>query len=379
MNESELIVNDRRALHKIPEVGMELPLTAGYCEQALRAMGLSPRRIGDGIVADLGADGPLFAWRADMDALPVQEETGLPFASTFPGRMHACGHDAHMATALGVARHYTQGGAPLPCRLRLIFQPGEEGYDGALRMIEGGALEGVEAIAGLHVGCIFPELPKGAFGTRKGTVMASATFFSVTFRGKGTHGAYPHQGTDALLAACQFVASLQTVRYGATSPVHPTVISIGSIHAGSAWNVLPEEAVVGGTFRTTTWDDLMAMVERMERHARATASSFGVEVAIQRDLRAPITANTDPAMADMLEAAVLEAHGPESFQWMPDPTLGGEDFGAFLLKVPGVFFFLGTGNIAPHHHPRFDVGDEELHRTIPVVDALIRRWAASRV
>jgi amidohydrolase len=313
-----------------------------------------------------------------MDALPVQEETGLPFASSFPGRMHACGHDAHMATALGVARRYTQGGAALPCRLRLIFQPGEEGWGGAQRMIEGGALDGVEAIAGLHVGCMFPDQPNGCFGTRKGTVLASATFFSVTFRGKGSHGAYPHEGTDALLAACQFVATLQTVRYGAASPAHPTVISIGSFHAGSAWNVLPEEAVVGGTLRTTTRDDLAAMVERLERHARATAAGFGVDVAIQRDLRAPITANTDGAMADLLEAAVLEAHGPGSFQWMPEPSLAGEDFGAFLEKVPGVFFFLGTGNAHPHHHPRFDVADGELHRAIPVLDALIRKWAAGR-
>jgi amidohydrolase len=376
VNPAELIANDRRALHRIPEVGLELPLTTAYCVQTLEGFGLTPRPCGDGLVVDLGDAGPLFAWRADMDALPVQEETGLAFASEFPGRMHACGHDAHMATALGIARHYTRGGGVLPCRLRLILQPGEEGYDGALRMIEAGALEGVKAISGLHVGCIFPELPQGRFGTRKGTVMASATFFSVTFRGKGSHGAFPNQGSDALLAACQFVSSLQSVRYGAASPVHPTVISIGSIQAGSAANVLPEEAVVSGTMRTTTWDDLASMIEHFERQAQASALARGVTVAIRRDLRAPITANTDHAMADMLADAVVATHGPDSFQWLADATLVGEDFGAFLEKVPGVFFFLGTGDKAPHHHPRFDLEDGELHRAVPVLDALLQRWAA---
>jgi amidohydrolase len=284
-----------------------------------------------------------------------------------------------MAIALGVARHYSAGMLP-PCRLRLIFQPGEEGWGGAQRMIEAGALDGVAAIAGLHVGRIFPELPSGCFGTRAGTVMASATFFEATFTGRGAHGAAPDQGSDALLAACRFVASLQTVRYGAASPVHPTVLSVGSIHAGSAANVLPETAVVTGTLRTTAREDLAAMIEGLERHARATALSHGVTVQVKADLRAPITANTDPAMTDLFRAAVLEAHGPESFQWLADPTLIGEDFGAYLERVPGVFFFLGThpeGCAAPHHHPRFLVADELLFRTIPVVDALLRRWVGA--
>ena len=375
------IVNDRRALHRIPEVGLALPRTAEYCERALRGMGLAPRRIGDGIIVDLGSEGPLFAWRADMDALPVQEETGAEYASSIPGCMHACGHDAHMAIALGVARHYSSGEGKLPCRLRLIFQPGEEGAMGARFMIDGGALEGVAAIAGLHVGSIFPELPRGCFGTRKGAVMASATFFDVTFTGKGTHGAFPNQGTDALLSACQFGAALQTVRYGAASPVHPTVISLGALHAGSAANVIPEKAVVSGTMRTTSREDLEAMLGRRDLLARSIALANGVEVSIASELRAPITINSDHAMADLLEAAVVECFGPDQFMWFADPTLGGEDFGSYLEQVPGVFFFLGTspeGCTAPHHHPRFQVADGELHKAIAVVDALLRKWAALR-
>jgi amidohydrolase len=370
-----LIVKDRRALHQIPEIGLVLPRTAEYVETALRGMGLAPKRIGDGMIVDLGSGGPLFAWRADMDGLPVLEETGAEYASTIPGRMHACGHDAHTAMALGIARHFTTGGAQLPCRLRLLFQPGEEGHLGAQFMIKGGALEGVAAIAGLHVG-IFPELKKGCFGTRKGTVMAAVNAFEVTFRGKGTHGAMPHLGSDALLAACQFGAGAQTVRYMTTSPVQPTVISIGSIHSGTASNVISEKAVLTGTFRATTAADQAAMEQRMAQYAQGIALSNGVEVEITSVIGAPITANTDEAMAEMLAAAVTETQGPDSFMWLADPTLGGEDFGEYLKLIPGVFFFLGADIAAPHHHPRFNVAEDVLHQTVPVVDALMRKWAA---
>ncbi|MDR3673630.1 MAG: M20 family metallopeptidase [Holophaga sp.] len=374
----DTIIKDRRALHQMPEIGLDLPRTAEYVETALRGMGLAPKRIGDGIIVDLGTRGPLFAWRADMDALPVQEETGAEYASKTPGRMHACGHDAHTAMALGIARHFSTGGAELPCRLRLIFQPGEEGHGGAQFMIQGGALEGVDAIAGLHVG-IFPELPLGCFGTRKGTVMASVTTFEVTFTGKGTHGAFPHLGADALLAACQFGAGLQTVRYGATSPVQPTVVSMGSFHSGTANNVIPGKAVVAGTMRATSVQDQVVLEQRFARYAQGIAQANGVEVEVTSTVGAPITINSDHAMADLLAAAVAEAHGADSFMWFADPTLGAEDFGEYLKRVPGVFFFLGTDIAAPHHHPRFDMTESVLGRTVPVVDGLMRKWAAARV
>jgi amidohydrolase len=378
--EAQAIVDDRRALHRIPEVGLDLPLTADYCERALRALGLAPRRIGSGMTVDLGSAGPRFAWRTDMDALPIQEEAGRACASEIPGRMHACGHDAHMAIALGIARHYTAQGVPLPCRLRLIFQPGEEGHHGARQMVQGGALEGVEALAGLHVGSIFPELPRGCFGTRKGAVMAGGATFEATFQGRGAHGAHPHLAADALLAAAQFVAALQTVRYSGASPVHPTVISVGSFRAGDAANVIPGQAVVTGTLRTTTLEDMPGVSGHLDRLARGLALANGVEVSLHNDLMMPLTANTDPALADLLEAAVLEAHGPGRFMWLPDPTLGGEDFGDYLEHVPGVFFFLGTSPgpaAALHHHPGFDVAEEVLPAAIPVVDALLRAWARS--
>jgi len=379
--DADALILDRRALHRIPELGLDLPRTAEYCERALRALGLAPRRIGDGLIADLGSQGPLFAWRADMDALPVPEETGADYASIHPGRMHACGHDAHMAIALGVARHFAGAAAALPCRLRLILQPGEEGAGGALHMIQGGALDGVAAIAGLHVGCIFPELPRGCYGTRPGTVMGSASFFTVTFNGRGTHGATPDQGADPLLAASQFAAGLQTVRYAAASPVHPTVISLGSLHSGSAANVLPEDAVLAGTLRTTSAEDLAAMTRHLHRLAQGIAQANGVTARVEMVLRAPLTANSDPAMTALLAGAVAAVHGPEHFQWLSQPTLIGEDFGAYLERVPGVFFFLGThpeGCTVPHHHPRFEVEEALLPGVVPVVAALVRAWAENR-
>lgn len=377
--ESQKIIDDRRALHRIPEIGMDLPLTAEYCEQALRGMGLVPKRIGCGMIVDLGTQGPLFAWRADMDGLPIQEDTGADYASRFPGRMHACGHDAHMAVALGIARHFTLGRAPLPCRLRLILQPGEEGFHGARKMIEGGALEGVAAISGMHVGSIFPELPRGCFGTRKGTVMAAGTTFEVNFKGRGAHGSNPHLAADALLAACHYVTTLQTARYSGASPVHPTVVTVGSIHSGAAANVIPGEAVVTGTMRTTSVEDLPAMNGQLDQLARGVALFHGVEATVHTDLVTPLTANADPALADLVAAAVTGTHGPESFMWFAEPNLGGEDFGEYLKHVPGVFFFLATtpeGTTAPHHHPRFQVAEEFLGRAVPVVDALLRAWAA---
>ncbi|MDR3671156.1 MAG: M20 family metallopeptidase [Holophaga sp.] len=376
MDSSE-IIKDRRALHQMPEIGLDLPRTSEYVEKALRGMGLAPRRIGDGMTVDLGTSGPLFAWRADMDGLPVLEETGAEYASRTPGRMHACGHDAHTAMALGIARYYTTGGGKLPCRLRLIFQPGEEGFAGARFMMKGGALEGVGVISGLHVG-IFPELPLGCFGTRKGTVMASVTLFEVTFTGKGTHGAFPHMGADALLAACQFGAGVQTVRYGATSPVAPTVISIGSFHSGTACNVISEKAVLAGSMRATSVADQTVLEQRFAQFAQGIAQANGVKVEIHNTVGAPITANDDPALVDLLQAAVTEAHGPDSFMLFTDPTLGGEDFGDYLKEVPGVFFFLGTDITAPHHHPKFNMTEAVLGKTVAVVDGLMRKWAALR-
>jgi amidohydrolase len=379
---AEYLVQQRRALHAIPELGFELPRTRAHLAAALAEQGLEPDSLGEGLVVDLGDRGPLFAWRADMDALPVQEATGADYASTHPGRMHACGHDAHMAVALGIARRFSMEGAALPCRLRLIFQPAEERAEGARRMIDAGVLEGVRGIAGLHVwtGGSTP-VPNGVIASRAGTLMASCDFFEIRFTGQQTHGAFPHAGTDALLAACQCVAALQTARYSGVDPAHGAVLSVGMIHAGTAPNVLPRRAVLNGSARATDPGDRERIEQKVRRLAEGIGLASGTDVAITWNRMAPATVN-DPAMAALAEAAAVAAHGPGAFLWLERPTLAGEDFGEFLERVPGVMVLLGCGDpgrgiTEPLHHPRFELDEQVLARAVGFVEELLRRWAGS--
>ncbi len=379
----EYIIQQRRVLHSIPELGFELTRTIAHLRVALAEMGLEPRAIGGGLVADLGARGPLFAWRSDMDALPIQEATGVDYASTIPGQMHACGHDAHMAIALGLARHFTMGGATLPCRLRLIFQPAEELAQGAQRMIAAGVLEGVQAIGGLHVWTQgSTAVPSAVFGSRVGTLMASCDFFEIRFSGLQTHGASPHAGTDALLAACQWVSALQTARYSAADPVHAAVLSVGMIHAGTAPNILPQEAVIRGSARATNLGDRERIEQKARRLAEGIGLATGTDVTINWNRMIRTTVN-DPHMVELAQAAALAAYGEGAFLHLDQPCLTGEDFGEYLENVPGVMVLLGCGNVGrgitmPLHHPAFELDEQVLPRAVGFVEELLRRWVIGR-
>ncbi len=381
---AEAIIRDRRALHAIPELGLDLPRTSAYVEKALREMGLEAKRIGDGLMVDIGHQGPLFAWRADMDALPIQETTGAEYASTIPGQMHACGHDAHMAIALGIARHFTTKGHEVPCRLRLIFQPGEEVAKGAKQMIAGGALEGVQAIAGLHVWSTgSPAVPNAVFGSRIGAVMASGDFFEIHFKGLQTHGAFPNLGNDALLAACHCVSAMQTAKYSAVDPTHAAVISVGMIHAGTAPNILPERSTIQGSVRTTDPGDRGKIEQKVRRLAEGVGLATGTDVTVVWNSIIPATIN-DRSMVLLAAAAVEAALGEGAFMHLDRPTLAGEDYAEYLERVPGVLLFLGTSNagkgiMAPLHHPAFELDESVLPRAVPVVDELLRRWARKQV
>jgi amidohydrolase len=380
---AESIIQHRRALHAIPELGFDLPRTTAYLEKALAEMGLEAKRMADGLVVDLGQQGPLFAWRADMDALPIQEVTGAEYASTHPGQMHACGHDAHMAIALGIARHFSTEGNLLPCRLRLIFQPGEEVATGAKRMIAGGALKGVQAIAGLHVwNSGSPAVPNAVFGSRVGAIMAACEFFEIHFKGLQTHGAFPNLGNDALLAACQCVSGLQTARYSAVDPTHAAVISVGMIHAGAAPNILPDRSVFQGSVRTVDSGDREKIEQKVRRLAEGVGLATGTDVTVVWNRMIQATVN-DRTMVLLVEAAIRKALGEGAFVLLDQPTLGSEDFGEYLEHVPGVFLFLGTSNarrgiMMPLHHPAFELDEWVLPRAIPVVDELLRRWARNQ-
>lgn len=361
----------RRELHRFPEVGMRLPRTAAWLEARLAEMGAPFRRIGDGLVADLpmqppdGAGPPppgIFAIRGDMDALPIHEENDVPYASTHPGAMHACGHDAHMAILLGIARWFTLHPAAFP--VRLIFQPGEEGFAGAREMIRGGALEGVAAIVAVHVGELFPSIPPGHGGLRPGVMMASSDHFTLVFRGKGGHAATPHLTADPVVAAAQYVLAVQALRSRQLSPVHPAVISVCSVHGGSAHNVIPTEVILEGTVRTVTSRDQDFLRGRMETLARHAAGDAGLEAGLHWHESYPVVLN-DPGVTGLVEGTARLCLGDAGVVALPDPSMGGEDMAFYLREVPGCLWSFtthnpGKGITAPHHTPRFDVDDSLL-------------------
>ena len=370
----------RRELHRMPEEGFELPLTTAYVQGELRAMGLEPRPVGLGFVVDFGAEAPRVAWRADMDALPIQEETGAEYASRRPGFMHACGHDAHTAVALGLA-WLLRGMDPQPA-VRLIFQVDEEGTRGALPMIEAGVLEGVSAILTAHVGHLDERLAPGQFALRSGAQMAAGDRFWVTFKGRGTHGAQPHLGRDPLVAAAAYVGTLQTLRSRELPPGRLALITVGTLQAGTAPNIVAERAELSGIVRTEHPDDQALLARRMEEAARGTAQAYGVEVEWKR-LRTCAPILNDPAWTARAKEAVLRLFGPEALLELEGPKATSDDFAFYQEQVPGVYAFLGTnhpgkGITAPNHNPRFDVDEDQLWKAVAFGLELIRPGAWPR-
>ena len=370
----ERLIAWRRALHRRPEVGLELPKTLAFLERELGAMGLFPRRMAGGIVVDVGK-APRRAWRTDMDALPIQEETGLAFASEIPGAMHACGHDAHAAIALGIA--WTLSRHPEPPAVRFIFQPGEEGRFGARGMIESGALEGVEALCGLHVGCLAEGLPPGHFAIRAGAQMASGDRFRALFRGRGTHGAQPQLGRDPLPAAAAFVGLTQTIRAREVAPGRLALVTVGFFRAGEADNVVPETAELKGIVRTEDPGDRALLERRLGEAARGLAQAHGVELEWTWSPGYPAVRN-DSAWVERAEKAVSELFGAESLLRLERPVATAEDVAFYLERVPGAYVFLGTNNpgkgiTEPHHSPRFDVDEDQLWKGVALGAELLGR------
>jgi amidohydrolase len=359
------IIELRRALHRIPELGLELPKTAALIEDELRSLGLSPRRVGDGMWADVGDRGPLVALRADTDALPVEEKTGAEYASMSPGRMHACGHDAHAAALLGAARLLAAEAkaGSLPFRVRLVFQPGEEAQFGALALIEAGVLKGVAAIAAGHVGDLSEEIGPGQAAFLGGPMMAAADRFEGAFIGSGCHGAAPHRSPDPISALSQFVLALDSYRARELDPTRPAVVSVCSIHSGSAHNVVPERAEFMGTARSLHEDIRQSFRERIGGMGRVIAEMRGLAFEYEWVEGYPPLVNDERAAAIAAEAA-RSLLGPERVVELTRPVMGGEDFAYYLKKVPGCFWFLNTqapgrGISFPNHNPRFDI-DESL-------------------
>ncbi|RLF78971.1 amidohydrolase [Thermococci archaeon] len=354
----EEIIAWRRDFHMHPELGYEEERTSKIVEEHLREWGYKIKRVGTGIIADIGKEGKTVALRADIDALPVQEENDVPYKSRIPGKMHACGHDAHTAMLLGAAKIIGEHKEELPNKVRLIFQPAEEGGNGALKMIEGGALEGVNAIFGLHV---WMELPSGVVGIREGPFMAGVGRFDVEIEGKGGHGASPHETIDPVPIAAQAILAFQTIISRNLNPLESGVVSVGTIKAGEAFNVIPERVYINGTYRFFTQETKKLIEKRVEEVLKGIALANNASYKLKIEEVAPPTIN-DSQMASLAKrvAQKLELKVEE----VPR-SMGSEDFAFYLQKVPGAFIALGIKNeekgiIHPHHHPKFNVDEEVL-------------------
>ena len=353
----------RRDLHQHPETAFEEVRTSGIVAERLRALGLEVRTgiAKTGVLATVrgGRPGKTVLLRADMDALPIQEENDTPYRSRVNGKMHACGHDCHTSILLGVGAQLVHEARDLPGAVTLCFQPAEECGGGAEGMIAGGALESPrpDAAFGLHV---WQDLDLGLVGVTPGPFMAAVDEFTVTVKGTGAHAAMPHMGVDPIVCLAHMVTALQTIASRSASPFAEVVVSVTQMRAGTAFNILPESAWMNGTVRVfdpALWQALPGHFERIVRGV-AAAHACAVEIDFHRFNQPTVN---DPAMAALAATAAAEVVGADHVR-ANIRTMGGEDFSAFLRQVPGCFIAVGSRNAARglvhgHHHPRFDVDE----------------------
>lgn len=382
MSELDLLIATRRDLHRHPELGFEERRTAGIVAERLRAAGWQVQEgvAETGVVGTLRGsrgDGPTLLLRADMDALPIQEESSHDFASTIPGRMHACGHDGHVAIGLAVAERLARSCDRWRGTVKYVFQPAEEGGGGALRMIQEGVLEGVDAALGLH---LWMDVEAGSIGVVEGPMMAASREFRLTVRGRGGHGALPHHTADAVAIASQIVVAAQTIISRNTSPLDTAVLTFGSMHAGSGPNVIADVATLEGTFRAFRSEVITDLQERLAALAQGIAGAMGATCDLDLGERPyPPTVN-DPAMvAVVVEAAAnfLPAERIRLDQGVR--TMAAEDFSEFAIRVPSCYFFVGirdeaAGVIHPHHSPRFDISESAMPLGVDVLEQAALRF-----
>lgn len=360
------LVEWRRHFHQRPELGFRERLTAEAIAQKLQEWGIKHQTgiAETGIVAIIPGNqpGPVLAIRADMDALPIQELNQVPYRSLHDGVMHACGHDGHTAIALGTAYYLSQH-PDFAGTVKLIFQPAEEGPGGAKPMVEAGVLKNpdVDAIIGLH---LWNNLPLGSLGVRDGAMMAAVELFDCIIKGKGGHGAMPHQTVDSIIVGSQVVNALQTIVSRNVDPLKAGVVTIGSFHAGHARNVIANTAKLQGTVRYFDPGLEGFFAQRMEQIISGVCQSHGASYELDyRRIYPPVVNN--PAIASLVRS-VAETVIETPLGIVPEcQTMGGEDMSFFLQEVPGCYFFLGAANIErdlayPHHHPRFDFDETVL-------------------
>ncbi len=374
------LVAIRRHLHAHPELSGNEHQTAALVAGELRGLGWSVREgVGrTGVLAELGPpQGPLVALRVDMDALPVEERTGLPYASVHQGLMHACGHDIHTSVGLGVARILAPLADQLTARVRLLFQPAEETAQGAAWMLADGAMEGVEALFGVHV---FPSLEAGSIGVRSGSLTAAAGELEVEVLGEGGHGARPHQSTDAIWIAARVVSGLQEAISRRLDALHPVVVSFGRIEGGKAFNVIADHVRLLGTVRCLDLELHAKLPLWIEDTVKALCEGHGGEARVRYRCISPPVHN-DPELTQLVAAAATELLGRSQVHWLEQPSLGAEDFAELQRDTPATMFRLGVAGpqgCTPLHSNSFAPDERCLAVGVEVLSASLLRWMDAR-
>jgi amidohydrolase len=374
----EQLVLWRRDFHQHPELGFEETRTARLIAAYLQELGLEVQTgIGQtGVVATLEGPGPgpTLMLRFDMDALPVEEGNDVHYRSRYPGRMHACGHDGHMAIGLGVATLMVRHQERLAGRIKFVFQPAEEGLGGAFAMIADGVLENPrpDIALALH---LWNHIPYGQVRVTAGPAMASSSIFTLTVHGKGGHGAAPHKANDPVLAAAHIVTALQSIVSRNIDPLNSVVVTVGEFSAGTAFNVIPETAVLKGTVRSYDSDTHRLIYRRILEMAKNMCTAFGCQVAMETVAIVPAVVN-DEAIAGVVRQAAARVVGETNV--IAGKDMASEDMGHFLEEIPGCYFFVGSAGETeelrfPHHHPRFNFDE----RALPVGVATMAGAAAA--
>ena len=363
----------RRHIHAHPELAFEETQTAAYLESQLKNWGFEVEtgigKTGLTVTIDSGRPGKTVALRADMDALPIVEETALAYASKTQGIMHACGHDGHCATLIGAAKVLADTQETFDGKIKFIFQPAEEGLAGAQRMIEDGVLEGVDAIFGYHN---MPGIALGQAGTRVGCLLASMSSLSIQIKGKGGHAAYPHKTIDPIVIASQVIQALQTIDSRFTAPTDPVVVSITHVDTGArTFNVIPNSVTLSGTIRTTNLETKTAVIRHIKPMVDGLCKAHGATTQLHISEGYPATINTaqeTQCVFDVIEASL----GKPNLLKLENPHLAAEDFSFYLEHIPGCFFFVGNGTNSPAlHSSTYDFNDE----VIPIACELMCKAA----
>jgi amidohydrolase len=379
------LVEWRRQFHQQPELGFQEQITAFFISQMLQEWGIEHQTgiAQTGIVATIKGNkqapefnpkSAVLAIRADMDALPINEENNVSYRSVHRGIMHACGHDGHTAIVLGVAKYLSQH-RDFIGTVKLIFQPAEEGLGGAKAMIEAGVLKDVDGILGLH---IWNNMPLGTVGVRSGALMAASESFYCKILGKGGHAASPHQTVDAVIVTANIINNLQTIVARNVDPLESVVITIGELHAGTKRNIIPSTAEFSGTVRHFNPELSNFLQQRIEQVIAGVCQIYGANYELDYQCISPPVIN-DAAFAEMVHSAALSVIEISQSVVSNCQTMAGEDMALYLQKVPGCFFFLGSVNLQqglhfPHHHPRFDFDETVLAMGVEIFVRCVEKF-----